>query len=493
MNSNDILYHIVYKTTNLINKKIYIGIHTAKTLMDEYIGSGTDLQKDIKKIGKENFKRENLYICESREKALEIEKNIVDYNFLKRKDTYNKILGGFGGNLHVVTCRHKDDNSKNPKYIQLKNNDPMYLNGEWIHNRKFKKQNNKRINMVLVEDKNGKRFLIHKNDPMYLNGSVIPFSRNKITVFDIKTNKTFKVDKNDKRILSGELQIKKIKKTKNTYKYQHNLTKEIKFLAKDDINVLNGIYIKFNIEKKIKTKSFFNIKTKKIISIKENKIPKELSNELVPLNETIKMKNGERILKKDFIYIKKSKKILAYDNETLTKKSRVYKNDENIKNGNLILAKDTILLYNEKMESKRFLKKDRYLIKDYFHINHFYKIMKDNDGNIIRIHKNDSKIINNNLIGITKNKVLCYNENNKLIYKDKNDKKIINHLSNKTTYIDFLGNKYFLNKNDKLIIEKKLIGITSKKINFIDLKGNIFFEYPNHPNFLNGKWKKYYG
>mgnify|MGYP001145122316 CR=1 FL=1 len=48
----------IYKTTNLINGKIYIGQKFTLTNYNTYLGSGELLKKAIKKYGKENFKRE---------------------------------------------------------------------------------------------------------------------------------------------------------------------------------------------------------------------------------------------------------------------------------------------------------------------------------------------------------------------------------------------------------------------------------------------------
>jgi len=48
----------IYKTTNLINKKIYIGRYSGQR--SSYLGSGKLIKKAIKKYGKENFCREIL-------------------------------------------------------------------------------------------------------------------------------------------------------------------------------------------------------------------------------------------------------------------------------------------------------------------------------------------------------------------------------------------------------------------------------------------------
>jgi len=67
---------------------------------DGYIGSGRNIVKAVKKYGKENFVRIILHYCISAEHALEIEKQIVDEWFISRKDTYNLVPGGNGGNTY---------------------------------------------------------------------------------------------------------------------------------------------------------------------------------------------------------------------------------------------------------------------------------------------------------------------------------------------------------------------------------------------------------
>ena len=69
------MFHIVYKTTNLINGKTYIGKHSTEDLDDGYLGSGKLLLKAVRKHGKENFSREILHTCSSEEEAYNREWN----------------------------------------------------------------------------------------------------------------------------------------------------------------------------------------------------------------------------------------------------------------------------------------------------------------------------------------------------------------------------------------------------------------------------------
>lgn len=63
------MYGYIYKTTNLVNNKIYIGQkHSDKFLGNRYLGSGKRLREAVDKYGKECFTVELLEEVDSLEK-----------------------------------------------------------------------------------------------------------------------------------------------------------------------------------------------------------------------------------------------------------------------------------------------------------------------------------------------------------------------------------------------------------------------------------------
>lgn len=103
----------IYKTTNLVTGLIYVGLHYASKLDDGYIGCGVYCQKDVedclssfyfqnavKKYGYENFKREILEFCETKEELNEREKFwIRELNSNNIEIGYNLTKGGEGGDI----------------------------------------------------------------------------------------------------------------------------------------------------------------------------------------------------------------------------------------------------------------------------------------------------------------------------------------------------------------------------------------------------------
>lgn len=87
-------YMIIYKTTNLVNGKFYVGKDVDND--SSYFGSGKILKHAIKKYGKHNFKKEILEVCSSLDELNDREKFwISELNAIE--NGYNLTEGGTGG------------------------------------------------------------------------------------------------------------------------------------------------------------------------------------------------------------------------------------------------------------------------------------------------------------------------------------------------------------------------------------------------------------
>ena len=263
----EIIYYTIYKITNLINNKIYIGKHQTKKLNDRYMGGGICINEAYKKYGKENFKKEILFVFDTYEEMNNKEIEIVNDGFIKRKDVYNISIGGDGGakfkeengvlvgyNKGKITVKDEYDNTfqvdKNDKrylsgelkFIQkdmvvvkdenceifsVSVNDERYLRGELksincdcavmkdkdgnikrvnVKNTSFNRENYTSINKdkIIVIDNNGNRIKVDRTDQRWVSGEFVAWNKNTVMVKD-KNGKYSRVEKNDERYLCGEL------------------------------------------------------------------------------------------------------------------------------------------------------------------------------------------------------------------------------------------------------------------------------------------------
>jgi hypothetical protein len=87
--------YTVYKITNNLNQKYYIGVHKTDNPNDGYMGSGKAIKEAIKVHGRENFSKEILFVTEDQEEAYSLEKQLT-VDFYDRNN-YNMRIGGIGG------------------------------------------------------------------------------------------------------------------------------------------------------------------------------------------------------------------------------------------------------------------------------------------------------------------------------------------------------------------------------------------------------------
>jgi hypothetical protein len=252
------MYFTVYKITNNLNHKIYIGAHKSKREFDSYYGSGKAIKQAIKKYGKQNFTKEILFSFVEETLMWEKESELVNFEFISRIDTYNQCLGGKSPpNPFLpgyVSCKDKNGN-----YIAVPVTDTRYISGElqqvgnksgivrMIHN---KSGEHKDISVELInqmksvgweiwskgfnryKDSNNNCFYLKTDDPKIKTLNLSCWSANKAVMLvdgvvswvdvnnisadmrsiskdfvSVKDNsgKTFRTHKTDPRYVSGEV------------------------------------------------------------------------------------------------------------------------------------------------------------------------------------------------------------------------------------------------------------------------------------------------
>ena len=106
----------IYRITNLINGKTYIGQHKYKKLNDEYMGSGVYLAKAKKKYGIENFKKDILVFGIVRKDFIDLlEKEYIKFYRSIGKAEYNIANGGNGRGTVSDETKQKISKSRSGK------------------------------------------------------------------------------------------------------------------------------------------------------------------------------------------------------------------------------------------------------------------------------------------------------------------------------------------------------------------------------------------
>lgn len=119
------MFYTIYKITNKINGKYYIGKHQTKDLDDGYMGSGKLLKRAVCKYGVENFDKEILHVFDNEKDMNDKEKELVEH---LDSNTYNLCSGGQGGfgyiNDNVWTEEKRLNHNK--KYSPFKDFDSNF-------------------------------------------------------------------------------------------------------------------------------------------------------------------------------------------------------------------------------------------------------------------------------------------------------------------------------------------------------------------------------
>ena len=112
--------YLVYKITNNVNGKIYIGMHRTDIVDDGYMGSGKLIKCAIAKYGVDVFTREVLFEFNNLNDMIECESVLVNTEFVLRDDTYNIALGGSGGFDHIDPTTASNNKRKGANAINYR-------------------------------------------------------------------------------------------------------------------------------------------------------------------------------------------------------------------------------------------------------------------------------------------------------------------------------------------------------------------------------------
>lgn len=164
------MYGYIYKTTNLITNKIYVGQkHSNVFLGERYLGSGKKLKDSIAHYGKENFKAELIEEIDS--ELLMDEREIYWINFYNATNKnigYNISEGGnvnrtfIGGNNPFYGKHHSEETRK-----KMSENNSHYMLGKHLSEETKNKIRYKNKNKIISNETREKLSLNAKTNPNY--------------------------------------------------------------------------------------------------------------------------------------------------------------------------------------------------------------------------------------------------------------------------------------------------------------------------------------
>ena len=246
-----------YKTTCLVNGKIYYGSGSK----ENYLGSGVDFTKDLKLYGPDKFHIDKLRFFEKRSDAYDYEERfLMLYDIKSLENTYNKTNGGWGSRVGQVPVR-----DSNGKTFSVSTKDPRYLNGELNITTKGRQVTEKQRNLYRTTfgDQNNYMFYNIKSNELF-EGKIFEF----IDKYNLVRNKLMRIIRKEIRhhhnwIILWNKRLPSKEEIHNTTK-NHNIDNNIYNIKHKTGDVFVGTRKEFTIKTNISISSrkrFFNKKT----------------------------------------------------------------------------------------------------------------------------------------------------------------------------------------------------------------------------------------
>lgn len=283
-------YGYIYEIVNNINGKTYIGQRLLKKdkSWEDYYGSGVLIKNAIKKYGKENFTKNLICYCDSREQLDNTETQVIINEKAKGKAEYNLTAYHAGGDTFNKLSKDKSvevklkisegmKSSKKLKkyYKKLKTKNALFYSSIYKENKSeiFRLYNSNKYTI----DELAKQFnipvnrlrLFLKNDNIKLNNRrekghfVSEETKLKISM-SYYENKACKIDyqncKNCKKIFVVKANSrKKVYCSRNCYKE----SKKVKKIEDNEMFIKKYIHEKLSLSQ---LESYFNVKQRTIYS-----------------------------------------------------------------------------------------------------------------------------------------------------------------------------------------------------------------------------------
>lgn len=120
------MFMYIYKITNLVNGKVYVGKHTCKSINNSYFGSGVAIKKAIKKYGKANFEKVILCLCGN-----EQELNDAEIEWIEKLGSFSKgynLTKGGEGKLGRRPSKSEIEKARKSRILFYRENPEARLN-----------------------------------------------------------------------------------------------------------------------------------------------------------------------------------------------------------------------------------------------------------------------------------------------------------------------------------------------------------------------------